>query len=222
MKNNLIHTPDYLLVVDDSQIKEGDYCYYLNTLAGGHITCQAYVFDNAMLYDDGTFNRNIGEGITPALGECRKIIAHLPLNNSPVLEGVDLLPPLEQEDDVWKHGLEDELDKLPNRMYNGQYDDGRLVGFEFGATWGFNKAKEKYKYTEEDVEKAIRYGFNIGLGWLVHQKDSYIQTLSQPKIPIGFEVETENYDEGGFSPERQRKTTTNPQGQTVWVGKYIY
>ena len=35
-----------------------------------------------------------------------EIIAHLPLNNSPILEGVDLLPPLEDEVDKYIQSLQ--------------------------------------------------------------------------------------------------------------------
>ncbi len=42
----------------------------------------------------------------------KKIIAHLPLNNSPILDGVDLLPPL--EDDFMPAGFECEIN---NPMY---------------------------------------------------------------------------------------------------------
>ena len=55
--------------------------------------------------------------------------------------------------DVWEAGLEDELNKLPytKHLDDGQYNDGQLAGFELGATWGYNKAKETL-YTEEQQE----------------------------------------------------------------------
>jgi len=73
MKHKLIQTENYLLVVDDSEIKIDD--LYLNQTG------------------------NVIEKLTyriPSSGHwCKKIIAHLPLNGAPVLEGVDLLPPSE-------------------------------------------------------------------------------------------------------------------------------
>ena len=69
-----MHTPNYLLVVDDSEIKEDCIAIHLGPLGE--------------------------QEIVTANGECKldkKIIAHLPLNESPILEGVDLLPPLEDE-----------------------------------------------------------------------------------------------------------------------------
>ena len=67
MEHKIIHTDSYLLVVDDSEIKQGD-CY----LSASGICF--YLKPNK---------------------DCKKIIAHLPLNNSSVIEGVNLLPPLE-------------------------------------------------------------------------------------------------------------------------------
>ena len=65
-----------IYITSDEEIKEGDWCYYLNNLGGGNILCQAYKHseDKRMLFDNGTHNREIGEGITPLIGECKKII----------------------------------------------------------------------------------------------------------------------------------------------------
>lgn len=67
----------HLYIISNEEIKEGDWCYYLNSLGGGDIIVQAYKHSNdkRMLYDDETFDRQIGEGITPLKGECKKIIA---------------------------------------------------------------------------------------------------------------------------------------------------
>jgi len=134
---------------------------------------------------------------------------------------VPLLPPLEDDDkEVWEQGLGAELQKLPytKHLDDGQYNAGQLVGFEIGATWGYNKAKEKYKYTEEDLRKAIRMckgEFTI---------EEIIQSLQQPKMPVAFECLT--FDTGNDELDGTHilgiRTTTNPQGQTVLVGKYIY
>jgi hypothetical protein len=138
------------------------------------------------------------------------------------------LPPLEDDDkEVWEQGLGAELQKLPytKHLDDGQYNDGQLVGFEFGATWGYNKAKEKYKYTEEDLRKCWKacLDFNKPAGGDsgINLED-FIQSLQQPKMPVAFECE-EIYcgymeDEALMKP----KTTTNPQDQTVLAGKYIY
>ena len=75
-------TPHYLYItlpqsdLEISKIKEGDWCIYHNSF-GAIIFCQAYKHkdDIRMLFDNGTHNREIGEGITPMQGECEKIIA---------------------------------------------------------------------------------------------------------------------------------------------------
>ena len=68
MTYNIIKTENYLLVVDDSEIKEDD--WFLNTL-------QKNVYKNNIKY------YNVDKDYL------KKIIAHLPLNNSPILEGVN-------------------------------------------------------------------------------------------------------------------------------------
>jgi len=206
MKHNIIKTENYLLVVDDSEIKN----WYLDDVG---------VVRKATTWDKEYWS---------VRKDYKKITAHLPLNNSPVLEGVPLLPPLEDDDkEVWEQGLGAELQKLPytKHLDDGQYNDGQLVGFEFGATWGYNKAKEKYKYTEEDLRKCWKacLDFNKPAGGDsgINLED-FIQSLQQPKMPVAFECE-EIYcgymeDEALMKP----KTTTNPQDQTVLAGKYIY
>ena len=61
----------YVLIVDDSDIKEGDFTYH-------HVK--------------GIYNAVIDGAYTNQ----KKIIAHLPLNNSPILQGVPILPPIKQ------------------------------------------------------------------------------------------------------------------------------
>jgi hypothetical protein len=202
MTHNIIKTENYLLVVDDSEIKEG----------------------KTLLSKRGIIHTNIGWNYGDKV-----IIAHLPLNNSPVLEGVPLLPPLEDDnEEVWEQGLLAELEKLPytKHLDDGQYNDGQLVGFQFGATWGYNKAKEKYKYTEEDLRNAIDMARKfpyITKGEIKFNTpiDEIIKFIQQPKIPVAFECEWTTKQMPEFHQD-EPKTITNPQGQTVLVGKYIY
>ena len=112
------------------------------------------------------------------------IIAHLPLNNSPILEGVPLLPPIHNEED----DLDKESDKYAGLIGN---KDG-TAKFDFKR--GYNKAKEKYKFTEDDIRKAIAMGFDwchqkhIPHNWMI---DNFIQSLSQTKLPVGFKCRME-------------------------------
>ena len=195
MTHNIIKTENYLLVVDDSEIKEGDWIYKSNS---------------------NTLNI-AGKGYHNFTQSDAKIIAHLPLNNSPVLEGVPLLPP-----------LEDEVGELAQAYVINTPDNEPLRVYAFIE--GYNKAKEKYKYTEEDMvifadwyyktqglpENNIKYwGKNLFEVW---------KSLQQPKMPVAFECEMENKIaiDGHTVIGSEPKTTTNSQGQTVLVGKYIY
>ena len=219
MKKELIKTPEYLLVVDDSEIKEGDY---------GFITSAVMSYD-AMIKE---WNQPLGS----------KIIAHLPLNNSPILEGVPLLPPLEEEDK--------ELYYQKQVMQPYSVESQSYTSYENGFIDGYNKAKEKYKYTEEDMIiirnqlVTILPTRDISAWWDMIQSiskytkwlDEYVESLSQPKMPTHFEFETiddftknngEYIDELGakgnyYTHSKIIKTTTNSQGQQVACGKYIY
>ena len=153
------------------------------------------------------------------------LCCHLPLNNAPLLEGVPLLPSLEFDDDVEKLAEKNCYDR--HETYNSEYTHAYIEGY--------NKAKEKYKYTEEDIDKAIemakeKHDYLYGYYW---NKEQIIQSLSQPKnMPVAFERETGkklvlNLGTDPFNPNShvyndEPKTTTNSQGQTQWVGKYIY
>lgn len=175
MKHNLIKTDNYLLVVDDSEIKQSDWIYNEER--------------------EPSIVQCIGKG---SLRGWAKIIAYLPLNGAPVLDGVPLLPSLPQEDD-----------------------------------------KEKYKYTEEDLRKAIEMAQECSicecfLGPHIereHTEKSIIQSLQHhPKYPIAFECEVEtiwvsNLDRNVPTKDdliEVPKTITTSQGRTEWVGKYIY
>ena len=198
MKHNIIKTDNYLLVVDDSEIKEGD-CYlspsgiwFYNHLNPNHVK------------------------------ECQKIIAHLPLGNSPILEGVPLLPPLEVEDDVEKLN-EDLFDKGSDNVLHPQYQMRTFFNI------GYNKAKEKYKFTEEDA----KYLFECGRNFQINADITFTvarEHLSQPKTPTHFEFETltvwvRNTDRNLPTKDDldyEITSTTNSQGQQVAYGKYIY
>ena len=192
MTHKLIKTDNYLLVVDDSGIEVGD--YYWNK----EYPSQVYKRHHYNTFSD-----------------YKKIIAHLPLNGSPILEGVDLLPPIEDDEDL----IEDALSDLPKNLnktsvYGLGFIDGRISGYQ--------KAREKYKYTEEDVRKAITMARDLedwqDLVW-EYEYDDIIQSLHQ--YPTEFECEMETVPHPppsrGFSVVP--KTITTAQG-IQWVGKY--
>jgi hypothetical protein len=188
MTHNIIKTENYLLVVDDSKIKQNDWCIYRT----GEVIHYLVKLNTDNL---------------------KKIIAHLPLNNSPVLKGVPLLPPLEDGETMCPY---------PEEKQNA-------------IDWhnGYNKAKEKYKYTEEDLREALFEALNTPKEecCVTHTKDSIvrrvIKSLQQPKMPVAFECEIFEAKDLKSVDEDWRKlgkpkTTTNSQGQTVLAGKYIY
>lgn len=201
MKHEIIKTDNYLLVVDESEIKEGDW----------------HLSNDVMITKSHLIDEN-----------CKKIIAHLPLNGSPILEGVDLLPPLEEED-VEKLAL-DIFPRHEDWRLNSDNADKRPIWVD-----GYNKAKEKYKYTEEDMRKAFLKGVSVTAeGYNAEyaqgnepdiecvfgeEADEFIQSLSEPKMPIGFECETDYY---GGETKWVKEITTTPEGHTQWVGTYIF
>jgi len=211
MEKELIKTDNYLLVVDDAVIKD------VRPYKGKWHLEKGYILNKFPVY-------------LTDLSDCKIIIAHLPLNDSPILEGVPLLPPLEVEDDV-EMMAEEEYPIIPYTSPNINWDRAnKQEGFESG----YNKAREKYKFTEDDIAKAVMFG-----RWGETTKKAYqdfIESLSQPKTPTHFEFEMED----GFSKNNDEyidelgakgnyythlkviKTTTNPQGQQVACGKYLF
>jgi hypothetical protein len=206
MKHDIIKTDNYLLIVSDEDIKVGDVFY---GIADGSIKPFIKIADeNTVEIVNWQLNRS-------AKSPNKKITKHLPLNNAPILEGVPLLPPLEDDESICPY---------PEEKQNA-------------VDWhnGYNKAKEKYKYTEEDLRDAYDRGLNnIDSDGCPIDKPSddindFIQSLQQPKYPIGFECEIEVCVFGNhthYDPKIEDyvkpKTTTNSQGQTVLVGKYIW
>ena len=201
MKHNIIKTENYLLVVDEREIKVGDWYYVPRTNKA--YKCQ---------YDPTELEMEKRFGV-------RKVIAHLPLNGSPILEDVDLLPPLE-EDDVEKLALTI-FPRHENWTLNSDNADKRPIWID-----GYNKAKEKYKYTEEDIIRIVEKSRATGL-----TAEYLMLTLSQPKMPNGFELQIgvcerwlneEDCTDNCCGIPDKKITTTTPEGHTQWVGTYIY
>jgi hypothetical protein len=195
MTHKIIQIENYLLVGNDNNSKRGWF----------------YCFRTKNLFQDE------GEDVLCCNGDMN-IIAHLPLNNSPIMDGVDLLPP-----------LEDEVEKLAYKYNPVMKLDNEFIRTGFKA--GYNKAKEKYKYTEDDV---IDFTMKMISQYVVGNKDIWNRdllketlSLKQPKLPIEFECEIEK-KEGRLMviPPCKHcikpKTITNSKGINQWVGKYIF
>jgi hypothetical protein len=215
----IIKTDNYLLVVDDE-----DKDFY------------AYDFGLYKNYKLGLVTgRN--DDVLEFEGECidesnlSKVIAHLPLNSSPILEGVPLLPP-----------IEDDVEYL---AYNScQYSDVESYSCELGFIKGHNKAREKYNDKLKEV--MLQFDLEIKKHLLMYSiehsihgkmcdgineiRSNILQSLHQ--YPTEFECEMENYCGSPLTTDRcpkcidscdrayQRpKTITTTQG-VQWVGKY--
>lgn len=208
MTHKLIKTDNYLLVVDDSEIKEGD-CY---------LSPSGIWFYNNL-------NPNHSK-------DCNKVIAHLSLNGSPILEGVDLLPAL---GDV-KQIVEEEYSRHVN---NYGLDSKELQNAYKAGIWdGYNKAREKYKYTLSDIEAAVAFGMSLERFKDDEHKLSddaefkgFIQSLHQYPTEFISDDEISHQGSGTYStdlmdigvsnlkPIKVPKTITTAQG-IQWVGKY--
>ena len=145
MTHPIIKTDNYILITSDEDINTGDYWHYLGE-------------------KDDPVKNVLGRSWFEKLHDVKmykKVITHLPLNNSPILEGVPLLPPLPNEE---------------NDLASQEYP--------FLFIEGYKKAKEKYKFTEEDVIKIVEKSRETGL-----TAEYLILSLSQPKLPVGFKCE---------------------------------
>ena len=214
MRHEIIYIVGYAFIVSDEEIKGGD-CYvspsglwFYNHLNPNHVK------------------------------ECKKVIAHRPLTDEPVLKGVPLLPEFSQEEDI-KLIAKQEAEKLHDKSRHEDWDIYEDLVSE--DAWliekGYNKAKETYKYTEEDLMNLVEKGheiYNEGLGVATDAKKQklidFIQSLRQPKRPKYFECEMEKgymlNDDGepyGFPVHEtgKPKTITNSQSQTELVGGYM-
>ena len=192
MTHKIIQTENYLIVVDDSEIKVGDYTFQ----------------------ESSNFISKYNNAYS------KKIIAHLPLNNSPILDGVDLLPPLEDY----------ELEKLAYKYNPMMKLDNDFIRSAFKA--GYNKAKEKYNKNLIDwIDNISNSIFALQASQIelkmLEQFKNKVQSLQQTKIPIEFECDIKK-TEGRLMviPPCKHcikpKTITNSQGINQWVGKYIF
>ena len=225
MKHEIVYTDDYALIVSDEQIED------VRPFIGRY-----HLEKGNMIYQFPTYLTD--------LTYCKLIIAHRPLKDAPILEGVSLLREFGQEDDVEK--IADVL-----KVGSTYRDYEHLV--KRGIIIGYNKAKETYKYTEEDVivllNRTARKYFNEGrehkgnmaiagdpLHGVRRELISMLKSLQQPKRPKYFECEMEpKYKHigavkgiygSGFRKKNLMyglpKTITNSQGQKELVGSYIY
>lgn len=178
MKYNIIKTTKYLIIIDDSHIGYNDYTYQESS--------------NLITRYNNSYSK--------------KIIAHLPLNSSSKLEGVDLLP-----------DYEDEADRWISDKYSTESDSMEKAYFK-GAEWGYREATKKWCYSRDFVlmmlhKVALRYhkegcqsgGIAIGgdsLQGVRRELSDMLDGMMGLRIPVAFE-------------KRGKE-------RGVWIGEWIY
>ena len=201
MEKEIVYTEEYALILNDERIED------VRPHKGKFHLEQGSIINQFPTY-------------LTDLTECKLIIAHLPLSDAPILEGVPLLP-------SFSWGQLDDIDSLIDKKAesNNTID---LNAYGNGCADGYSKAKEKYKYTEEDVRKAISLTRDGVLG-----ADEIIQSLQQPSRPTHFEYEEcqelclncewqhDSCPNAEDCLKPKPKTITNSQGNIELAGKYI-
>jgi hypothetical protein len=194
MKHEIIFTEHYALIVSDEEMKKGDF----NVPSDFDRTSDISITSEEDL-----------EVVNDRFNGYKKVIAHLPLTDAPILEGVPLLPEFSEEDDVEKKSRD-------FVKYVGGSQEQRLAFID-----GYLEAKETYRFSEDDLRKALLIKHD-GLS-----VDYVIQSL-QTKRPKYFECEMEqlssnesfglDYGSSSLKP----KTIANSQNQTELIGTYYY
>jgi hypothetical protein len=204
MRYPVIKTDSYSLIVNDDKIRMGD--YYVDD----------YFLLRKCVVDDSEYWSN--------RKDYKKLIAHRPLNNAPHIDGLDVLPP------SWRDNGED-IYKLAEDYTNKR---NYLAEEAQGFIDGHSKAREKYKFTEEDMMEAME----IYSDW-VQDVDSdtfyktyklklrqVIQSRQQPKYPIAFEsVDIDVHQDTGLHLKKvgtEPNKITNAEGRIEWVGEWVY
>jgi hypothetical protein len=210
MRYEIIYTEDCALIVSDEEIKPGDFNVPSDCNKSSDISRTS---EEDLVIVNDKFNGY------------KKIIGHRPFTNAAILEGVPMLPQFSKEKSVVSIA-EEILLSHPDFKAEGfsEYQNGRFNGI----IDGFNKAKETYKFTEEDLETAMLKISEYLLESIENNKvpnsgekvDEIIQSLQQPKLPKYFQIEMLCYVNPEFN--EYPKTITNSEGQTELVGECIY
>jgi hypothetical protein len=229
MKHNLIRIDSYLFVMGDHYKSDKFPYLVIEKLNTGEYSI--WQVDNPNDWDEKTQYQ---------------ILVHVPLNGAPYLDGLDVLPLLNQNDEVDK--LSEERFPVKDEVALDIIECLQIKQEVYAE--GYNKAREKYKFTEEHVFGFLTYYNSINFNKPEYRYKhptmdgsereynrsidrkilaEYIQSLQQPKIPIAFECEMELVyypanmpKEGEERPPYRPKTITNYEGRIEWVGKYIY
>jgi hypothetical protein len=195
MTHKLIKTKHYLLVVDDSDMVGKGYRLDITRMSVG-------IIDDDFLYNSRK-------------DWFKKIIAHLPLNDSPILEGVDLLPPIEDDVEEAERKFTEVLDSETKQVY----DKMLLDATEHGFVIGYNKAREKYKYTEEHMRKIAQFITDYAIYDLDDNyfKENYGVSVDGVNIKDVVEKYIESFHQ--YPTEFECELVTTAQ-DIQWMGKY--
>ncbi len=206
MKLEIIETPDYILAVSDEEIKDRD----TNLTNGRDIFDYRDVKEYSLEYANRYW---------------QKIIGYQPKDNAKELDGLPLLP--EMENDVEK--LLDE--KYPYEIGYSVSDENSTIQAMREAFTEGHKAATK-TFSEEDLRKAFERGFSVATYLADYETEKewskFINSLKQPVAPKWFVAEhigkccgnqliKQCIDCKKYKP--QLKTTTI-NGKSYLVGKY--
>lgn len=196
MTHKLIKTEKYLLVVDDSEIED------VRPFMG-----RWHLENNQTLNKFPTYLTD--------LSACKLIIAHLPLNGSHIIEGVDLLPPYSrhQED-----GVDDAV-----MEFKELYGSLGVTDYELSAfSKGYNKARQFFvSRIEEQILNNPYYKDSPRLKEGAMMVKVMLESTNQ--YPTEFECEMIPCNPIKYTTEDhldvEPKTITTAQ-VVQWVGKY--
>lgn len=104
------------------------------------------------------------------------------ISSTKPLEG---LPLLVIEDDVEK--LAEHSSEVQEATYTSQHK----TTYKHGFIDGFNKAKETYKFTEEDLRNAIQHGGSIGYNYA--SQETYLDSQEMRELEEEQDEDVENY-----------------------------
>ncbi len=215
MRYPVIKTDSYLLIVSDDKIRMGD--YYID----------GYFFLRNVVVDDSEYWSN--------RKEYKKLIAHRPLNNAPYIDGVDVLPP-NWRDSGDKDDVEQLAEEHAEHQFKGISDRTSMFECKNDFKSGYQEAREKYKFTEEDMLQAAKYGYEFRdttsfpehnfEDSCINNTKQWLKSRQQPKYPIAFEsVDIDVHQDTGLHLKKvgtEPNKITNAEGRIEWVGEWVY
>jgi len=204
MKKEIIYTEHYALIVSDEEVVEGDFLFCIenkNLMIGGITSGQLRFLDSEIF---------------------KKIIAHRPLTDVPILKDVPLLP-------EFKFSKENDVVTWACRTYPfGNAERNAFIA-------GYNRTKEVHKYTEQMAREIWKAGQEYWetSGATITFEELTEKLLQPPKPPFSFECvmvcdqcsdddSTETCYCYFGSYKKLPKTVINSQGQVELVGEYFF